>query len=692
MLLFGDLPVVFATPPAQTSDTFIYLPLVMNRYSPPNVTNVADLIAAMRLAGGNCSNPYTINLATGTYTLTTVESGYDGLPVVTCDVTINGNNSTITRDNGAPDFRIFDIASTGKLTLNDVTVSGGRTTQKGGAINNGGGTLNINQSTFSGNAAIQYSYSDFGIAGAVYNGGGIVNITNSTFSGNTAYRWGGGITNDLNGTMTITHTTLNNNNGGSWGGGIYNNNGWVTVTDSVFSSNTANYGGGITNDGTLTIIGSTFSNNKASWYTAGAVLNQGILTIRDSLLYANLSGGIYNTGSQASIHNSCIVANTPNPDGSVISSNGSTSLLASNNWWGEPDGPSGAGPGSGDSVSINVAFTPFLTSALPGCPIGPFVTSIDISPSNLSVPVNEQLQITATVNGIGNFSHEVQWSVLSGSGTISSNTGTSIMFFAPSTTDVTTIHAVSVADPTKSIDFKVYTADIFISIDPHAPVKVPVNQSVQVFGEASSKQDSQAVFPLTWSLVGPGTLDPPVRFGISYAYSSIYHAPSVPGQSVIRISLSNFSNHYLDVPVDVISSGPVSCANTNNMLLSDADGGGGYTVSISGIQPDWPTVSNFNYENPFDPIPGETRAVNLRAYVKSPATDPITSVNITFETDNSTFGPYPMILNTTTGNGFDGYWRWEDSLPDSICYNYIARIELINAVHTTLMSIAPRSR
>jgi hypothetical protein len=289
----------------------------------------------------------------------------------------------------------------------------------------------------------------------------------------------------------------------------------------------------------------------------------------------------------------------------------------------------------------------------------------------------------------------VQWSVLSGKGTISSNIGTSIMFFAPSTTDVTTIHAVSVANPTKSINFKVYTADIFISVDPYAPVKVLVNQSVQVFGGvggAGLKEYSEAVFPIVWSLVGPGILDPPTRWDNSALFGPIFHAPSVPGQSVIRISLSNFPNHYLDVPIDVISNGPVSCANTSGILFGDADGWGRYRVSQSGIQPNWPTVSNFNYENPYDPIPGETRAVNLRAYVKSPAIDPITSVNITFETDNSTFGPYPMILDTATGNGLDGFWRWEGSLSDSICSNYIARVEVINAVHTTLMSPAPRSR
>jgi nitrous oxidase accessory protein NosD len=38
---------------------------------------------------------------------------------------------------------------------------------------------------------------------------------------------------------------------------------------------------------------------------------------------------------------------------------------ATNNWWGSSDGPSGVGPGSGDAVTANVSFSPFLTAPNP---------------------------------------------------------------------------------------------------------------------------------------------------------------------------------------------------------------------------------------------------------------------------------------------------------------------------------------
>jgi hypothetical protein len=44
-------------------------------------------------------------------------------------------------------------------------------------------------------------------------------------------------------------------------------------------------------------------------------------------------------------------------------------LVAENNWWGAADGPGPVGPGTGDPVSTNVDYTPWLGSApSPACP------------------------------------------------------------------------------------------------------------------------------------------------------------------------------------------------------------------------------------------------------------------------------------------------------------------------------------
>jgi hypothetical protein len=42
-------------------------------------------------------------------------------------------------------------------------------------------------------------------------------------------------------------------------------------------------------------------------------------------------------------------------------------MSATNNWWNSADGPSGAASGSGESISANIAYTPFLTIAPLDC-------------------------------------------------------------------------------------------------------------------------------------------------------------------------------------------------------------------------------------------------------------------------------------------------------------------------------------
>jgi hypothetical protein len=93
-----------------------------------------------------------------TQTLTTVNNTSlpaTGLPVIGSVITMAGNGSTIKRDPGAPDFRIFAVSSSGSLTLQRTTVSGGRAIAPfgGGAGVFSQGTLTLNNSTISGNFA-----------------------------------------------------------------------------------------------------------------------------------------------------------------------------------------------------------------------------------------------------------------------------------------------------------------------------------------------------------------------------------------------------------------------------------------------------------------------------------------------------------------------------------------------------------
>src|SRR5262249_45318476 len=92
--------------------------------------NVTCLIAAINQANTQ-AGPDTINLDPGTYTLTSINNvtnGNNGLPSITSDITINGEDAATTiieRGLGAPVFRIFAVAVSGKLTLNGLAVARG---------------------------------------------------------------------------------------------------------------------------------------------------------------------------------------------------------------------------------------------------------------------------------------------------------------------------------------------------------------------------------------------------------------------------------------------------------------------------------------------------------------------------------------------------------------------------------------
>ncbi|MEO0249795.1 MAG: hypothetical protein ABIN58_09745 [candidate division WOR-3 bacterium] len=80
--------------------------------------------------------------------------------------------------------------------------------------------------------------------------------------------------------------------------------------------------------------------------------------VMNSVIQNNTVGINVRLGSTVGIHDNCIQGNTL--FGVTTDGTGGT-IGAVGNFWGAPDGPSGAGPGSGDAVSSFVDFSNFLT-------------------------------------------------------------------------------------------------------------------------------------------------------------------------------------------------------------------------------------------------------------------------------------------------------------------------------------------
>lgn len=207
------------------------------------------------------------------------------LPDLSTNLSLNGPGAdklTIRRGTGGT-YRIFNVVTASAVTLSGLTVANGNTSSGGAGVLNGGATLNINGCIFADNFS---SNSGGGIASA---GGGTVNIVNSTISGNHA------------GGPTSTTTTAF-----SSGGGIVNLSGsTVTITNSTISRNIANLGGGgISNSGTLIISNSTISGNTAadpstfgSSNGGGILAQSGSVNIKNTIVAGNTA---FNSGPDVS--------------------------------------------------------------------------------------------------------------------------------------------------------------------------------------------------------------------------------------------------------------------------------------------------------------------------------------------------------------------------------------------------------
>ncbi len=288
-------------------------PFVSRADTIPVTCDVTELINAINTANGN-GQPDTINLALGcTYTLAAANHthptlGATGVPIITSQITINGNGATIERSSG-DDFRIFHVASGGDLTLNNVSITNGDPgSERGGGVYNEG-TLDIS------NSAVYSNTATYG--GGVYSEGA-VDIRDSTVYSNTATTGGGGICNISTQGIQINNSTIFTNTA-RYGGGVYNQGetAKVNVSNSTISDNDANiYGGGIYNPlGTVNIANSTLSDNGAD--LGGGIYNNGSTNMSNVTLSGNTAadgGGIYNNGGPVKMQNSIITNSTSGGD------------------------------------------------------------------------------------------------------------------------------------------------------------------------------------------------------------------------------------------------------------------------------------------------------------------------------------------------------------------------------------------
>lgn len=356
---------------------------------------ITDINAANQAGGTN-----TINLTDNTtFDLTAVNNttnGVNGLPIISGggkkvaadNLTIIGNGDIIQRDSAAPAFRLFDVASGGSLTLENVTLQGGLafgsgTAADGGAIYNLG-TLTLINTIVQDNTA----QGSNGAAGAIKNrnqiiapqagadaeGGGIwtngtVKLENGTLIGitNGYYPLYGQGNKALGGHGGAAGGQLGMNGGaggGGFGGGLYQAGGSVTVTDATLAGNVAvggyggsdyarssisGYGGGASGGGLYiasgTLVMSSNDTVKTNWAMGG---NGGQFFAGNSheggTGGAGSGGGIYVGSGTVTLQSVALLSNrAQGGDGGMLNLTGGVTDA----FWQEVHGLGGNGSGGG---------------------------------------------------------------------------------------------------------------------------------------------------------------------------------------------------------------------------------------------------------------------------------------------------------------------------------------------------------
>lgn len=330
-------------------------------------------------AGGNGADIIHLRALTPPYTVSTVHNntlGFNGLPVITSDITIDAAGQVIERAAGAatPRFRLFYVAASGRLVLDHAVVSRGdpwdsspavsEALDGGGIFNDGtlvlvGGRIAFNRAACYGGGLVTRGHltATAGVAVennvAGCNGGGIaaygaapsVSLAGVTIGSNAAVNLGGGLYIGGSATATVDNSTISANSASDGGGAYVRETTSLTVTSSTIQGNVVTAGGGgisvgqlATNGfvfpgGTLVLSNSVVSNNTAG-LVGGGIAGAGPIIVTSGQISGNrvnspaayCGGGIYAVES-LTLRGVSINSNTALFGGGVCARGPSTSLI-----------------------------------------------------------------------------------------------------------------------------------------------------------------------------------------------------------------------------------------------------------------------------------------------------------------------------------------------------------------------------
>lgn len=273
----------------QTQQEWVGKLAVINVTTTDDVIDSGDGLTSLREAiiqSNMGSGGDTISLSAGTYTLSIGGTGENNAEEGDLDiresVTITGAGQHLTIINANGIDRVFEVRDNANFTLEDLTVSGGSTSDDGAGVEaKDAGSFTATRVIFTGNASGKKG-------GAIHAHNAPVTLTDVALVGNSAADSGGGL--HAEGVTTLTRVTVSGN-AATDGAGIYQKGGDsdFTLVNVTISGNVASgEGGGIWTDRVGAVTNSTIAfnmgNTGAGLYIHGS---NGDVSLRNSILASN---------------------------------------------------------------------------------------------------------------------------------------------------------------------------------------------------------------------------------------------------------------------------------------------------------------------------------------------------------------------------------------------------------------------
>jgi hypothetical protein len=235
------------------------------------------------------------------------------------------------------------------------------------------------------------------VAGGMWNYSSSPTLTNLIFSGNSANQYGGGLGNYVGSNPTLTEVSFSGNSAGQGGGGMFNNSSSPSLTEIAFSGNSATLmGGGMYNIWTSNpaLNKVTFSGNSPSY--GGGISNESSSPSLTNVTFSgntatDYGGGMYNSSSSSTLKNVTFNGNSASYGGGISNYSSSTPQIHNTIFWGNT-------AAIGTQIYNNSSTSGVSNSVIQdGCPAGSICTMAIITADPLLGALGDYGGFTQTV-------------------------------------------------------------------------------------------------------------------------------------------------------------------------------------------------------------------------------------------------------------------------------------------------------